>query len=1748
MNKPNPFDPTQCVVNDEWYLDFPFPWNAVPQKTEAKTNKILRIVPATLPKFAGDRRTYNSWRGSFIPCVHLTAIDISFKVMFLRSALIPATPRMRELTSTFVGNADGYKEAICMLEDRYGGEEALLMARQETLLTLPALREGDFRLIETFHARLSSFITEWGGLVAGTENPESLAFLSLLVRRFDTSFALKYFEWLQTNQTKKGLLSLKQWLAQQLSHHRQVLHLTKTRALTHNARQAPDTQNSQKPRFPPSSTLDRDRPAATRVFLAQAQDDFDEDHYFDDDPDYAPEPDAVLFSARQNRQQKSSSRPQNASVSLTSVGKKARPPCTICGTDPHPLGRCPKFLEMTPAERRKILSDEFRCFRCFQRGHNLSACRLNYTCVRCGGKHHSLLHDDSAAEQQVMFAADDIDDDEAAGETLNYGFMSRSVTYSGDKRVSLRTIAVWIENCTTGRGTMINALLDDGCNSPALISKSVAQALGLAGPTATVKTQGVGGVLAEYNTTIVRLKISNPSDMISRTILAQVLENPAGSYQPVNWATHKNNYPHIKDLPIPAPAPVDGVDLLLGNQTAYLLASMQEVVGKSHEPIARRTPLGWTVVGPTRPDFFPYTGLKRIPVFLHAARSATWSPSAESAPTVVLRSTTPTDKQLVHLVQKMLEVEDPGETEMLSPAEEYIIHKLRTSLSLSNGQYEVACTWKPGDTRPPYNYTQAHNRLLSLEKSKHFKNPLMKKAYAAAIDDWKQNDFVRPVPLTQEHVKYLIPHFPVFKDSDTTPVRPVMDCKVALNNHLLAGPNFLNEVPDVLLRFRSGLFSLSGDIKQMFLRIRLRKEDRPYHTFLWRADPTHKIQAFQFQVHVFGNTGSPCVAVFVVREHAMKFQHQFPSAVESLRYSSLVDDVLDSVDTIEQARQTLTDIRELLSKAGMTFAKIHSNSTEVLRSQPPHTLSKGIVDLTAACQWDVAQSNLKTLGIRYDPSTDTFSFSMDIDFPSHWTKRKILKVFPRLFDPLGLLLPFTITARIYFSTLAKGDLKWDETIHPTPVWFTWLEHLRDLHLCTFQRCVKVRAGGTFALHIFCDASDKAFAAAAYLVQEQDGQVLSSRLVMARAHVAPAKPTTIPRMELLAAELATKVRRRALKALKMPISKIFHWTDSITVLYWINSDDKRMQKYVHSRIQKIRQNTLITEWKHVPTKLNPADLATRGVSPRQLASSTIWNTGPPFLFTRKYPPAPKLIPTSDILTEMKKEEQVFTPLLHFVFTAVETKTYFPQLSNWKRLLAVVRRLLQWRYNVTLPLPFQVVENALLRLVQQDIRRDIAAHGLKGAAKQWGVTRLTLFVDENGLIRGHGRLAAASVLPRDIREPIIFPKNHPALKALLLHYHEHKLSHTGGVTYALSAFLSRFWTPRARAVTFNTIQNCIPCRRRLSRAKPQAEAPLPLFRLPLREEPAQVFRTTAIDCAGPFKVKRARTYEQHYLLLLTCPITRAVRLEWLSDLTTDAFLLALERVRSKGVHPHFIVSDNGSNFQGAKNILAVLLQNLDLPLLHEKWPTIQWRFNPPYASHYGGVFERLIGAAKASLYHALPSHFSLTLEQLITAFAQVEMVLNQRPLTYVADQETELAPLTPNSFLHGAATVPFVFPPDHADIIPTWAGRWKKSLEIQAAFWRRFQQEVLPHLRLNNKLLLSSRDFKEGDVVCFLHPTSAKKWPLARISRTFPGKDGRVRTLQLTIPKFKGPAQTYQRLQDRVFTRDVGAVALLLPAMD
>lgn len=279
----------------------------------------------------------------------------------------------------------------------------------------------------------------------------------------------------------------------------------------------------------------------------------------------------------------------------------------------------------------------------------------------------------------------------------------------------------------------------------------------------------------------------------------------------------------------------------------------------------------------------------------------------------------------------------------------------------------------------------------------------------------------------------------------------------------------------------------------------------------------------------------------------------------------------------------------------------------------------------------------------------------------------------------------------------------------------------------------------------------------------------------------------------------------------------------------------------------------------------------------------------------------------------------------------------------------------------------------------------------------------------------------------------------------------------------------------------------------------------------------FANVGVDYCGPFYVKerrhRNRARVKIYVAVFTCFATKAIHLETVSDMTTEAFLAALKRfIARRGLCVN-IYSDNGSNFRGADNELAETFRNLKEDDTVKEFLTgkeICWHFMPALSPHFGGLWEAAVKAFKHHLKRVIGEEL-FTNEQFNTFVIEVEAILNSRPLTPLSSDPNDPSVLTPGHFLIGDALTAL----PEAGFVATPANRlsyWQHLQKVKRDFWSRWQKEYLNHLNVRHKWSSGSHEIKEGTVVVLKNDNLPPLcWKLGCIENTHPGPDGIIRAV-------------------------------------
>lgn len=713
-------------------------------------------------------------------------------------------------------------------------------------------------------------------------------------------------------------------------------------------------------------------------------------------------------------------------------------------------------------------------------------------------------------------------------------------------------------------------------------------------------------------------------------------------------------------------------------------------------------------------------------------------------------------------------------------------------------------------------------------------------------------------------------------------------------------------------------------------------------------------------------------------------------------------------------------------------------------------------------------------------------------------------------------------------------------------WERWKTELGNLQQLQVPRSYEGGSEPTVErqVHIFCDASETAFGAVAYLrVKDATGKIRCS-FVMSRTRVAPLRTLSIVRLELQAAVLAVRLADTISQELSLRIDRAFFWSDSAVVLQYIANSSRRFHTFVANRIAEIRDTTDPAQWRHVPGALNPADDCSRGFTEASLLTGERrWLRGPLFLAEEEdnWPASIHLPEPEHTDPEVKVVGTVSIgsvssvdlpdPVRFSSYTRYR-RTVAWQLRFVRNLSASIGRNEDRRQ--TGPLTVLELDKAELLIIcktQADFySTDIA--GLRDGRpldSRSDLLSLSPRLDDDGLLRVGGRLSNAP-LDSSARHPVILPRTSKVTQMIILHYHA-ALMHAG-TEHVINDMRQKYWVPCARSTVKRVLGACPLCRRR--RAQPQLPrmADLPAVRL----DDCRAFHNVGIDFFGPLLVKKQKTTEKRYCLLVTCLTTRAVHLEISSSLDTHSFLMAFRRFVGRRGKPARVYSDNGKSFVKGEQELRKALADFNQQYLSDQLSQdgIEWHFNTPAAPHMGGVWERMVASVKRAL-RAVLGRIIVSEEVLHTVTVEVEAVVNSRPLTHVSSDGTDLEAITPNHILlgHPLCSLP---PGLFCEADPPCKRSWRLSQSIADQFWKRWRKEYVPVLTQRKKWSQETRSLRNNDLVLLAESNVPRGlWPLARITRVFPGADGRVRSVEL-------------RSRQGLFQRPAAKVCLLEEATD
>ncbi|GFW53517.1 integrase catalytic domain-containing protein [Trichonephila clavipes] len=788
----------------------------------------------------------------------------------------------------------------------------------------------------------------------------------------------------------------------------------------------------------------------------------------------------------------------------------------------------------------------------------------------------------------------------------------------------------------------------------------------------------------------------------------------------------------------------------------------------------------------------------------------------------------------------------------------------------------------------------------------------------------------------------------------------------------------------------------------MYRQILVDPNQRDLQRIMWKTSADAPVKTYKLATVTYGTVSAPFLATRTLRALADEEKKaEFPDAADVICNDSYMDDILSGESTLEGAKKLQTRLSQLLQRGGFELHKWVSNSPELLKdlSASSYVFDKEFQD-----------APVKTLGMLWDPKVDCLTYKVKISDKVNFSKRDVLSEIARLYDPLGLIGPIVTKAKIFIQELWKIKLDWSEQLPPDAMeeWMNFYQKLAKVNNFKIPRCILLPATIRIEIHGFSDASERAYAAVVYIKCFNESGQSQTRLLCSKSRVAPLKTLTIPRLELSAALLLSRLVKKVVPILQLPIHKIWMWTDSTIALAWIKTEPHKLKTFVSNRVAEIQALSKDYHWKHVSSKNNPADLISRGCNVDELLKNEMWFSGP------------------DLQTDEYEDNQLFPdPSYRDELKCAVTLSMTECSSNFYDEL----------FNVT---------NNFIKLIRifSFIFRFI--NNIK--AKESCNKEKYLTADE--VKRSTEFLAKIAQLSE-------FKAEIDALKKV-------KVFQKQGLVHQIRM---QFWPINGKGIARKTVHDCIACFRQKPTGVDQLMGNLPSERV----TPSAPFLNSGVDFCGPFQIKfknqRKGIFSKVYVAIFVCLATKAIHLEAVTDLTTEAFIAALKRLCARRGRISTLMSDNATNFKGAAaelNRFIKLICNKNETLANYfASEAIQWKFIPPRSPNFG----------------VLP----------------------------LSDNINEYEVLTPGHFIIGRP-ISAIPEPAILDISDNRLSRWQYTTKCVQTIWKRWKNDYLNHLQQRNKWQFEKNNVAVGCLVLLKeNDLPPCKWTMARILEVIYGTD-------------------------------------------
>ena len=1078
------------------------------------------------------------------------------------------------------------------------------------------------------------------------------------------------------------------------------------------------------------------------------------------------------------------------------------------------------------------------------------------------------------------------------------------------------------------------------------------------------------------------------------------------------------------------------------------------------------------------------------------------------------------------------------------------------------------------------------------------KNTTWGTVYQDQIQDMLDRGVAKVVS-SEELAKYqgvinYIPHLAVSNPrSASTPVRICFDASrsqgggPSLNKVLAKGPDsYLNNLAGVILRFRNGVHAAKGDVRKMYNSVALEIEDCFVQCFLWRnLDAGSDPLTYQVVVNNIGVKPAGCIASLALYKSADRFEDQYPVTTKQLKDNSYVDDLGLTGKTKAEVIERTIQADQILAHANMKIKRW------VFSGDSGGGIEIGDTSSSASLE-EVGTERM--LGIIWEPTDDVFHFHVRINLstlkkksrmgpdiskqelienpPSVITRRQYYSQVQSLFDPIGLLSPIMLRAKLLLRKTWENDcskLAWDDPLPAELVreMVSFFVELFELETIVFPRSLLPKdqeVVGKPDLVIFSDGSILAFGSVAYVRWKLKSGLWWSRLLLSKSKIAPRNRVTVPRLELNGALLSKRLEDFIHSDLDLDFGNVYHLVDSSTVLGYLHKSDAKLKPYEGVRVSEVQAagkfvNNRLQNWSWIEGPLNPADWATKPRQISDLCENGFWQSGPKFL-QEDYSNWPIKL---DFRVDKLEGELVLKENHIVMFISEELVGYFGKLldrtSDAKKLFRIVAYAFKWIQlvkredtaevlNILSPNVLYKARLFWIKVAQRDLSQDVQTTKKLKSGKlevEGRFQRLAPFEDTEGIWRVGVRIREFTPFTQDHQPPALLPYGHRLTFLLMRNAHEVK---HGGVSETVCQFrLSGYWVVKANQLARKIKTSCVICRYLDHHPIQQVMGSVPANRL----ISPSAWSDVQLDLFGPYECRsdvNKRSTKKVWGIIIVDTNCGAIHCDTLQDYSAQETLKALRRFGSLRGWPRTISSDPGSQLQTAAGTMVNWFEHLRGQLSDQIGTAgFVWQVSPADSPWRQGKSEVSIKMVKRLLKIAVGT-IRLTPSELQTALFEIADICNNRPIgiNRTPDSNGVCKVLTPNCLLMGRALNKV---PDDEDIIREMKkiDRYELIQQVARDFWARWVTEVTPLHVVRQKWHQTQRNLAKGDIV-LVHANSPikGKYTVAKVDSVNVSDDGKVRSCSVVyrIPNNKDSIADYTGGKLIKLTRSVQRLTLLL----